>query len=184
MGHSLGGMLAPRIAQSNPNIAGIVIAAGPARPLERLVLAQYNYLKSQDGITDEEKAELKEIQRKVNIVKKKIVNPGTLSENLPLGLPASYWLDLNRYNQVKTAKKLSIRILVLQGERDYQVTMQDFNIWKKALNAKTNTRLISYPKLNHLFIAGEGKSLPKEYATAGTVSTKLIDDLSAWILEN
>ncbi len=35
LGHSLGGMLAPRIAAEDPQVAGIIIMAGTARPLEK-----------------------------------------------------------------------------------------------------------------------------------------------------
>ncbi len=40
LGHSLGGMLAPRIATQAPELAGIIILAGPTRPLEDLILEQ------------------------------------------------------------------------------------------------------------------------------------------------
>ena len=40
LGHSLGGMLAPRIAAADPQVAGIIIMAGTARPLEKVVVEQ------------------------------------------------------------------------------------------------------------------------------------------------
>ena len=39
----------------------------------------------------------------------------------------------------------------------------------------------SYPKLNHLFMEGEGKAKPAEYEKAGHVAHELVDDLAAWI---
>src|SRR5208283_4759965 len=44
LGHSLGGMLAPRIATEDPQVAGIIIMAGNARPLEKLVVDQVKYI--------------------------------------------------------------------------------------------------------------------------------------------
>ena len=73
------------------------------------------------------------------------------------------------------------RLLVLQGERDYQVTMQDFSNWQRALASRTNVEFKSYPRLNHLFIAGTGKSTPAEYQIAGNVSGQVIEDLAEWI---
>jgi fermentation-respiration switch protein FrsA (DUF1100 family) len=72
-------------------------------------------------------------------------------------------------------------MLVLQGERDYQVSMKDFEGWKKALNGHDNVRFKSYPKLNHLFMEGEGKSQPKEYGVPGHVSGDVIDEIAGWI---
>jgi hypothetical protein len=70
----------------------------------------------------------------------------------------------------------------LQGERDYQVTMADFALWKKALGSRKEVKFISYPKLNHLFIAGEGKSTPAEYFIPGNVAKVVIDDIAKWIV--
>lgn len=39
----------------------------------------------------------------------------------------------------------------------------------------------SYPALNHLFIAGEGMSLPIEYLRAGHVAEEVVRDIAAWI---
>jgi hypothetical protein len=38
-----------------------------------------------------------------------------------------------------------------------------------------------YPKLNHLFIAGEGKSTPDEYAQPGHVEETVVADIAEWI---
>lgn len=57
--------------------------------------------------------------------------------------------------------------------------MREFNLWKKTL-VNTKTQFISYPKLNHLFIAGEGKPSPEEYTFKGEVDTKVIQDIIAF----
>src|SRR5262249_35109667 len=46
IGHSLGALLAPRIAEVEPEVAGIVMMAGNQRPLEDLILEQVTYLYS------------------------------------------------------------------------------------------------------------------------------------------
>jgi hypothetical protein len=40
---------------------------------------------------------------------------------------------------------------------------------------------ISYPQLNHLFMEGEGKSIPGEYLTPGNVAKIVIEDIVKWI---
>jgi fermentation-respiration switch protein FrsA (DUF1100 family) len=72
-------------------------------------------------------------------------------------------------------------MLLLQGERDYQVTMEDFQGWKAALASKRNATFKSYPALNHLFLEGTGKSAPAEYQQVGHVPQTVIDDIVAWI---
>ena len=79
------------------------------------------------------------------------------------------------------AAKLEVPMLILQGERDYQVRMVDFEGWQKALAGRPNVTFKSYPALNHLFIAGAGPSTPAEYDQPGHVSEDVIADIAGWI---
>jgi alpha-beta hydrolase superfamily lysophospholipase len=97
------------------------------------------------------------------------------------GAPASYWLDLRGYDAPRAASAVAQPMLVLQGERDYQVTMDEFAKWKAALSSRADVTFRSYPSLNHLFIAGTGKSLPAEYAMPGHVAEDVVKDIGAWI---
>jgi uncharacterized protein len=72
-------------------------------------------------------------------------------------------------------------MLFLQGERDFQVTLNDFSKWKSALGERRDVTLRSYPALNHLFIAGSGPSLPAEYPVPGYVADDVIRDIAGWI---
>ena len=84
---------------------------------------------------------------------------------------------------LEIAKKIKQPILIQQGERDYQVTMTDFNLWKQALNSNSKNKFISYPTLNHLFMAGTGKSKPDEYEKPNNVDEQVIKDICKWIKE-
>jgi uncharacterized protein len=179
LGHSLGGLVLPRIGQSQPALAGLIVMAGPARPLEDLILDQVSYLAALDGVvTDPEKQQIESLRAEV--AKVKAVKPG--EANSVLGAPASYWLDLQGYDPPQASKYLAQPMLILQGERDYQVTMTDFASWKKVLSGKPNVTFKSYPKLDHLFLPGEGKSGPTEYGKPGHVDETVVADVAAWIL--
>ena len=89
-----------------------------------------------------------------------------------LGASRAYWLDLRDQQPVDAARSLDRPILVLQGERDYQVTMNDFAGWKQALAGRKDVTFKSYPKLNHFFVAGEGRSAPEEYKKPGHVAAQ------------
>lgn len=184
LGHSLGGNLIPRIADANDATAGFISLAGSTRPLEDLILEQTRYLAALDGkITDEESKSIKTIEQQVALVKSKNLSAKTPTSKLPLGVPVNYWLDLRDYDPAASAKEIDKPMLILQGMRDYQVTIDDFNGWKRALNARDNVQFITYPKLNHLFMAGEGKSSPSEYMTAGNVAKVVIDDIATFVAQ-
>lgn len=178
LGHSLGAMLVPRIGQQDPRIAGFVVMAGAARPLDDLILEQVTYIAALDGVvSDEEKRQIAGLREQV--AKVKALQPG--AAGTVLGAPASYWLDLRGYVPPEAARALQQPLLILQGERDYQVTMDNFEAWRKALAGRPNVTFKSYPGLNHLFIAGEGKSSPAEYQRPGHVAEAVVADIAAWI---
>ncbi len=182
LGHSIGGMVLPRIGSADPHIAGLIVMAGPTRPLEDLILDQVSYIASlDDTVTGDEKASLDTLSAQAARVKNPGLSDATPAANLPLGLPAHYWLDLRGYNPAEAAKDLKQPMLILQGGRDYQVTSVDFDGWKKALSSRPDVEMKLYPDLSHLFVAGEGKSTPAEYGTAGHVAEAVIVDIAEWI---
>jgi alpha-beta hydrolase superfamily lysophospholipase len=182
VGHSLGAFAAPRILERGRAIRGAVMLAGNYRPLEDLIVEQYTYLFSQKGeLTPELKKKLEEIKQKAARVKEPDLKRDVPKKELLMNIPAEYWLSLRAYDQKVTAEKLKQPLLILQGERDYQVRMTDFTYWQKALAEKKNATLKSYPALNHLFMKGEGKSTPEEYQKQGHVEEQVLDDIVAWI---
>lgn len=181
LGHSLGGTIAPRIAAEAPDLAGVIVMAGAVKPLEQAIVEQTRYLLMSDGeLTDAEREQLMEVERLAAEVR--TLSPDDLEQNaLVGGAPASYWLDLRGYNPPAAASQLSLPFLVLQGERDYQVTMDEFGRWKAALESRANVILRSYPSLNHLFMSGSGPSLPGEYLVPAHVDPAVIGDIADWI---
>ena len=182
LGHSLGGMLIPRIGALAPNISGLVVVAGPTRPMEDVILEQMSYIFGLDGaLSEAEEMQLAQIQAQVARVRDPSLSVATPATDLPLGVPAKYWLDLRDYDPPEAARKLKQPMLILQGGRDYQVTMQDFEGWQNALSSRQDVQFKMYPRLNHLFIEGEGKSTPAEYEQAGHVAEIVVDDIARWI---
>jgi dienelactone hydrolase len=172
LGHSLGGYVAPRIADEDGKLAGMIILAGNVRPMEDLVIDQLQWMGAQQGAIDQAKA----VQAKV-----KKLEPGDEDSPAVMGAPPTYWLDLKGYNPAEKAKSLGLPMLILQGERDYQTTMKDFDLWKASVGSSKGVVMKSYPALNHLFVAGEGKSMPAEYNKPGHVAPEVVDDIAGFV---
>lgn len=180
LGHSLGGTLIPRIAAQTPDAAGYIVMSGVVSPLEDVMLYQYRYLSELDGVvTEQEKQAIEDVEDAREFIKSLGPDSGNA---LILGAPASYWIDLRGYNPAVEAKSIEKPLFVLQGERDYQVTMDEFMLWKDALEGLNNVTLKSYEGLNHLYIYGEKKSEPSEYNQPGAVDGRVIEDIADWIL--
>lgn len=183
IGHSLGATLAPRIGREDNNLAGIILMAGITRSLEETILDQYTYLYNLKGeISKIEQAELDDLKEKVEKLKDPEFVKNITRQDLPLEMPVNYWKDLREHDPSSIIKSLDMDILVLQGGRDYQVLESvDFKGWKEALKNKDNASFQVFPSLNHLFIAGEGKSTPQEYLVEGHVEKEVIDCMVKWI---
>ncbi len=182
LGHSLGAMLAPRIANGDPQIAGIIMLAGNTQPIGHLIVEQVRYIARLQGKPDDAQKEIAAAEQTARDIDNPDLKPGTMVNVLGAKTPASYWLDLRGYHQADVAAKLTIPILVLQGGRDYQVRSADYEGWQKALAGHANATLKMYPALNHLFIAGTGPSSPEEYDKPGHVSDEVVADVAAWIV--
>jgi dienelactone hydrolase len=185
LGHSLGGMLAPRLAVADGHLAGLVILAGSTQPLEDSIVLQYQYIAGLGGANGAGAQEqLGPIQTQVARVKDPNLSASTPAGDLPLNVPASYWLDLRAYHPAETAKGLAQPMLILQGQRDYQVTATDLAGWQTALAGRTDVTFKTYPTLTHLFMPGQATPGPSDYEVAGHVDFAVIGDIVAWIQQH
>jgi fermentation-respiration switch protein FrsA (DUF1100 family) len=181
LGHSLGGMLVPRIASLAPDLAGIILAAAPARKLADVVAEQNKYLYTLSG--DTTAATKQRFQQTMNAIdRSRLLKLGDVAaDSMILSAPASYWIDLNNYDQIASAKKFPKKILVIHGEHDFQVSAQDLNLWKTGLATHKNASFKLYPDLNHLLSPQKEKGTGAQYRVPANVSAKLIEDIALWI---
>lgn len=177
LGHSMGGMLAPRIAERDTRVAGIILLAAPSRPLPGVIGEQVDYLAKLGQMSPAEN----KATRSSLVAIDALPSSAAADTTRVLGAPAAYWLDLRRYDQTAVARRLAKPTLLLWGARDFQVTAADFAGWERALSGRADVTFKQYSKLNHLFIEGEGPSTFAEYQKPGHISEAVIADISAWI---
>jgi uncharacterized protein len=166
IGHSEGAFLAPEIARRAAPIAGVVMLApmGAASLLDTAI-RQLRYL----GVSPSMVADNEKIHQEVNSGK---LPPDRM---VPLlGVPVGYLTDLNRRDEIGIARRLGVPILIMRGDRDYQVVDQDIAAWRDGLKGTPNVTFREFPSLNHLFIAGTGLPTPVEYASAGHVDDPVV----------
>ncbi|HEY3593694.1 MAG TPA: alpha/beta fold hydrolase, partial [Polyangiaceae bacterium] len=182
IGHSQGGYWAPRIAEEQGDVAGIVILAGPTRPIQKMLVEQFQYLASLSPGDAALAALAVDAQKFRRIVDDPALRPDQVVA-VPGGAEATgaYFLFQRAYDPLATAARIRIPIQVLQGERDYQVRLTDYDAWKRALAHKPGVELHLYPALNHLLVAGTGTPSPEEYAREGHVDEALIRDVATFV---
>ncbi|MGX9135651.1 alpha/beta hydrolase family protein [Rummeliibacillus sp. JY-2-4R] len=187
IGHSLGGMLAPRIDAEGGNFAGIIIMAGSPRKLEEIMMEQNN------DVLNSLNRFLKLIAKKqIAALSSKFSNIYDLSDEeaktksiIGKYVNAYYFKEMGEHPSVNYLNVLDKPVFVLQGDKDFQVSLEkDFNSYKKILSEKSNVTFKLYPNLNHLFmpsVYGEILKAKKEYKIAQHIDKQVIIDISDWI---
>ncbi len=182
-GHSLGGSVAPRVAAAEPSVAGLVILAGGAEPLHWAAVRQFRYLASlEPGKAAAAQPALDLITRQARAVEDPGLTASTPASDLPFGIPPRYWLDLRGYDPAAAAAALGKPMLLVQGGRDYQVTVaDDLSRWRAALDGSPGVTIRVYDADNHLFFPGSGPSSPAEYEPAQHVDPAVVAGIADWL---
>lgn len=179
LGHSLSGYVLPRLADKLPDASGYILMAAPAQHIKEYIYDQYEYLAEEDEIiTKEEQQQLDTLEKEIAFLN----NPKDIPDNRTiLGAHRDYWKDLSAYYPIKMARSIKKPVLVLQGERDYQVNMKQYNIWKENFEDKENWFFKSYATLNHFMMPGYGKSYTEEYKKKTHVDDEVMQDIIQFI---
>lgn len=161
-GHSLGGMLAPRIAMlSRVPVAGLIALAGAARPLQELLQAQMRYMATVQGGT--------------------MAEADSLSNFLYTRMSEPYRAFAAAYNPVGTARGLRMPMLFLQGGHDYQVTRADFQLWQRGLEGREGVRFVWLEECDHLFRETPRMAVPEDYMQPGNVSDRVLRAIISFV---
>lgn len=181
LGHSEGGMLAPRIGKRDPQLAGVILLAAPTRKLLAVMREQTREQGERSGLptANIEAREKALADEQALLDKADQTHPPAGSFD---GAPQTWWFSLHEYDQVAIARSLSVPILILQGGADFQVSPKlDFDVWKQALSGKSNVTFHLYPGLGHLFTPVGKTGTPADYTKPAHVDPKVIADLANWI---
>jgi alpha-beta hydrolase superfamily lysophospholipase len=156
-GHSAGGKIAPKVALAAPGVAGLVLLAADTSPMTDAAVRVARHLGS----------EVETMARLAARTASPDLTPDTPASELLFSLPATYWLELRQYDQVETAAAAGRPMLILQGGRDYQVTVEDdLPGWRRL---GQDVRI--YPDLDHMFFPGNGSH----------VDELVIRDIADWV---
>ncbi|MEV4153044.1 alpha/beta fold hydrolase [Nocardia salmonicida] len=182
VGHSMGGRMAPRVADAAPAVAGIITLAGDTSPMWWAVVRVLRHLADVDPLAITALPPLEAVIEQAKRVDSPELSLETPAEDLPFGQSAAYWLDLRAYDPVAVAATLDIPMLILQGERDYQVTVEDdLAQWRAGLAGRADVDIRTYPADDHLFLPGDSPSMPADYARAQHVDGAVVADIAQWI---
>ena len=203
VGHSEGGIIAPRAAVRSKDVAFIVMMAGPGLPGEQILQAQSALILKSQGADDGTIEEVRALNTKIYSIVKAEKDDAAAGKRIReelgsmAGLPPaaidtqvkavlSPWFRFFlTYDPRPTLGQVKVPVLAIAGERDLQVPAKD-NIAaiRAALEGggHKDHSLVILPGLNHLFQECKTGS-PGEYATIEqTFSPDAMKTISDWIL--
>lgn len=182
VGHSLGGMLAPKIAELNPEVKGIISLAGSLRKHIDISYEQKcKFVDLDTTLTNQEK------QEKLNTLEKEYKEINNITEDsdeIIWDVTKTYWRSLNNLNAKESLDKLTIPMLILQGGKDTQVLPdKDYKGWQEALSGRQNVQFKLYENLNHNFLISKGYGFGEvlEYMGVNHVPEEVAVDIAKFI---
>jgi len=187
LGHSLGGMLAPRIDAEGGNFAGLIIWAGSPRKLTDILVSQNEEMIPQLGklLQIFAKKQFKSLKAKFDALEGMTEDESKKAKFLG-GASLWYLKEMADHPASDYLKVIEKPVFILHPEKDSHVSVEkDFELYKKICAGKQNVHFKLYPELNHLFmksVYGRIKDLGKEYKIPQNVDTTVLDDISQFIL--
>ncbi len=178
LGHSLGGVVLPRIFDQDED--GLIrggIAMAAANSMLDTIWAQNQIMVETGQLPPEQ---LVFIEAQLEILRDPDFDPDNPPVGYLLGTP-HYWHDLVP-KASELLKEQEQPVLFLHGARDFQVPVSEYESFQADLSGRTNVTFQLFPKLNHVFSEGEGEiSTLAEYMVPANVPEYVIDAIADWI---
>ena len=190
LGHSLGGMLAPRIHAEGGNFAGIISLAGSPRTLLEISYDQTMALINEMPESAEKTAALSQMETYDEQIQALMNLSDDDAKNTPMsgGVSFYYYKEMEEKPVFDYLQKIQIPFLIIQGEKDFQVYAdKDYVLWQELLAGRSNATFKLYDGLNHFFMKSTGKNIAEfqeEYKVASHVDSRVLLDIVEWIKSN
>lgn len=185
VGHSLGGMMAPKIA-SLGNYDGMILLAGSTRSLVDIAYDQTKILLPRSGASPEllakSLAEYDKLYREAQEIMKLPLEEQ--EGKLVFHFPALYVHSIQNPPAEQYIKELDLPMLILQGDKDFQVySDKDFTLYSEITKGLRDVTMKEYKGLNHLFMPSFMEQPDvSEYQKQSKVDQQVLQDMAQWIL--
>lgn len=210
IGHSEGGLIAPLCAAKSPDVAFIVMMAGPGVTGEEILYEQAALLARASGANENAITQNRKIQEKIFAILKTEKDPAAADKKLAemitaeaAAAPAAQKkaLEATLNAQIKAVnspwfrlfltfdprpvlQQVKVPVLALNGELDLQVPpQQNLPEIAKALTAggNKNFKTVTLPKLNHLFQTAQTGAVSEYSKIEETIAPAALTLMTEWI---
>lgn len=205
VGHSIGGIIAPKVASQNKDVAFIVLLAAPGIPGDEVMLSQKAALERIMGINEMQIAQGQALMKQAyDIIKSTELDNKVLKDSINTYYKEKYGnlFPENQRKQItnqittyevasfiktdprKYLTKVNCPVLVLNGTKDFQVEAEsNLSAIKNSLEkgGNFNFKVKSLDNLNHLFQECETGSIEEYGKIEQTIYPEVLNIISDWI---
>ena len=188
MGHSMGGMLAPRIECEGGDFRGLILLAGSPRRLEEIMLDQMaEIMSASSGLTKKLMAKQHAQFSRLFEGLYDLTDEEARQKKVGGGTTLYYFKEMGQPTVAQWLERTHKPMLIMQGEKDFQVKAHvDFAMYRELLFDRDNVTFKLYPGLNHAFVPARFDSIAdakKEFTPERHIGPQVLDDLANWILK-
>ncbi len=205
IGHSIGGIIAPKLATTDPSIKFVVMMAGPGIKGKELMLSQKIAMEKLMGVTEEQGAfgnmmlggaydvivastakgdALKVFINQYFATKYATVMPENQRVSTTEQITAPEIVAILRTNPETYLSKLRVPLLAIDGSKDFQVEASANLNAIKTIMAKTTNKKVTTTKLenlNHLFQESTTGNISEYAEIEQTMSPIALNIIAKWI---
>jgi hypothetical protein len=191
LGHSEGGIIGPVLCVEDPTIAALVICAGTSQKLDYIMMQQAKSVKETlQNLTQEQKEKLgikDPAPDPLELVKeliKKVKGGDEYVEIEGHKVYAKWYREHFAHDPLETIKKVKCPVLIVQGEKDFQVPFNNAIALRDALKLSGNksVRMLLFPNVDHLLKFEPDKSSQLSYISKMNrkVEPLILKSISSW----
>ncbi len=191
LGHSEGGIIGPVLCVEDPTITALVICAGTSQKLDDIMLQQAKSAKEMlSRLTQEQKEKLGVMHTTpdpVEIVEELIEKVKRGDEYVEIEghkVYAKWFREHFAHDPLETIKKVKCPILIVQGEKDFQVPFSNALALRDALenSGNNNIKLLLFPNIDHLLKFEPGQSSQLSYINKMNrkIEPLILKSISSW----
>lgn len=179
LGHSEGALVALAAAREPRGICGVILVSGAGRKLSDVIREQLKSNPANAPVLDQAMAALDKLDRGEHVDVTNM-NPALLKLFAPQ--VQDYLIDMFKRDPAKLAASLKVPLLIVQGERDIQVSVTDA---KDLAAAQPKAKLVLIPAMNHVLKDVASDDRAANMATysdpALPVDATLVDTIAAFV---
>jgi pimeloyl-ACP methyl ester carboxylesterase len=177
LGHSEGALVALVASQDAPDICGLILAAGAGRPLAQVLREQLKANPANAPLLGQAFTAIDALEAGKH--------PDTANMNpllLPLFKPQvqDFLMNAFSYDPAALLAHNAKPVLILQGQRDLQVSVADAQRLKAA---NPQAKLVLLPDANHMFKSVPSDSMAANFATYGNPDLPLAPNVTHTIAD-